>query len=107
MPQVLMPLSQPATERSTDRPSPAVWHIITCEYPPTLGGVSDYTYLVAKGLASEGDEVHVWCPGTGNAAPVVPGVTLHAVAGFSILDLKNVGRSLDAFSGSRRILVQW
>ena len=39
------------------------WHIITCEYPPQIGGVSDYTKLVAEGLAEAGDEVHVWGPG--------------------------------------------
>ena len=29
-----------------------IWHIITPEYPPQLGGVSDYTQLIAKGLAA-------------------------------------------------------
>ena len=38
------------------------WHLITCEYPPRTGGVSDYTRLVAEGLSEAGDEVHVWCP---------------------------------------------
>ncbi len=38
------------------------WHIITSEYPPQFGGVSDYTRQVAVGLAAAGDEVHVWCP---------------------------------------------
>jgi Glycosyl transferases group 1 len=42
--------------------SNSTWHIITCEYPPQCGGVSDYTKLVAHGLADAGDEVHVWCP---------------------------------------------
>jgi glycosyltransferase involved in cell wall biosynthesis len=39
-----------------------IWHIITPEFPPQPGGVSDYTQLVAGGLAAAGDEVHVWCP---------------------------------------------
>ena len=38
------------------------WHIITGEYPPVLGGVSDYSHLVAEALAGAGDDVHVWCP---------------------------------------------
>jgi glycosyltransferase involved in cell wall biosynthesis len=38
------------------------WHIITGEYPPQPGGVSDYTRLVARGLAGAGDRVTVWAP---------------------------------------------
>lgn len=38
------------------------WIILTGEYPPQAGGVSDYTWLVAHALAQTGDEVHVWCP---------------------------------------------
>ncbi|HWR13919.1 MAG TPA: glycosyltransferase family 4 protein [Terriglobales bacterium] len=38
------------------------WHIITCEYPPQVGGVSDYTRLLAQHLAKSGEEVHVWAP---------------------------------------------
>ncbi|MGA8567822.1 MAG: glycosyltransferase [Candidatus Binataceae bacterium] len=38
------------------------WEIITGEYPPQQGGVSDYTHLVARGLAAAGDQVHVWAP---------------------------------------------
>ena len=30
------------------------WHIITGEYPPVIGGVSDYCQLVAEGLAASG-----------------------------------------------------
>jgi glycosyltransferase involved in cell wall biosynthesis len=38
------------------------WQILTGEYPPQPGGVSDYTRLVARGLASAGDSVVVWAP---------------------------------------------
>jgi hypothetical protein len=40
----------------------SIWHIITGEYPPQIGGVSDYTSLVANGLAEAGNVVHVWAP---------------------------------------------
>ena len=38
------------------------WHILTGEYPPGPGGVSDYSRMVAEGLAAAGDEVVVWAP---------------------------------------------
>lgn len=45
------------------------WHILTGEYPPQSGGVSDYTRIVANGLASAGDAVVVWAPPLNGAAP--------------------------------------
>lgn len=83
------------------------WHIITGEYPPDIGGVSSYSRLVAEGLASAGDDVHVWCPGlpeaTGNN-----GVTVHHDLGqLSRRDLRAVDRLLDRFLSPRRLLVQW
>src|SRR5262245_58312193 len=39
------------------------WEILTGEYPPQPGGVSDYTRLVARGLADAGDCVCVYAPG--------------------------------------------
>ena len=38
------------------------WHILSGEYPPQPGGVSDYTAGLAEGLAKAGAEVHVWVP---------------------------------------------
>jgi glycosyltransferase involved in cell wall biosynthesis len=38
------------------------WAILTGEYPPQPGGVSDYTRLVAEGLATAGGEVEVYAP---------------------------------------------
>jgi glycosyltransferase involved in cell wall biosynthesis len=84
------------------------WHIITCEYPPQIGGVSDYTCQLAQGIASSGDEVHVWCPGVAGNAPQIGGVELHPVLGnFSVRDLHATGRQLDRFPSPRRLLVQW
>jgi glycosyltransferase involved in cell wall biosynthesis len=42
--------------------SPTRWVLLTGEYPPQPGGVSDYTRLVSQGLADAGDEVYVWAP---------------------------------------------
>lgn len=84
------------------------WHVITSEYPPQPGGVSDYTQLVAGGLAAAGDEVHVWCPSASGEAPHVDGVVVHQDFGdFSVSDLRRVDRLMDQFPGPRRLLVQW
>ncbi len=93
---------------------PMQWHLITPEYPPQLGGVSDYTCQLAAGLAGAGDEVHVWGPayqqgsnGT-NHSVAATGVTLHREFGrFAPAGLSAVGQKLDCFSAPRRILVQW
>lgn len=93
----------------------AGWHLITGEYPPQAGGVSDYTHLVAAGLAAAGEEVYVWCPptnGTKGAAEVetgaAPGVCVHReLGGLAPADWRRVGRLMDRFGGPRRLLVQW
>ena len=84
------------------------WHIVTSEYPPQLGGVSDYARLVAGGLARKGDEVHVWAPRIERPRPEVPGVILHDDAGdFARADLKRLDAALNRFPGPRRLFIQW
>jgi hypothetical protein len=99
-----------------------VWHIVTSEYPPDVGGVSDYCAVVAAGLAAAGDEVHVWC-GSGSRIPdprspipdprsPIPDprsrVHVHPVLGtFTPRDLRRADRLLDRFAAPRRLLVQW
>jgi glycosyltransferase involved in cell wall biosynthesis len=84
------------------------WHIITSEYPPQLGGVSDYTKLVAIGLAAQGEEVHVWCPGAVGVCPQLEGITIHRELGkLTSRDLLRVGQELNQFADPRRVLVQW
>jgi glycosyltransferase involved in cell wall biosynthesis len=94
----------------------AEWHVITSEYPPQPGGVSDYTKLVAAGLAAAGDEVHVWCPSVGELASGAAdsgaedsaGVFVHRELGrFAAVDLRRVDKVLDEFLTPRRLLVQW
>ena len=93
-----------------------VCHLITSEYPPQVGGVSDYTHLVATALASAGDEVHVWCPHVeseradthGLEATNPANVFVHRELGrFAPADLRRTGRLLDQFRAPRRLLVQW
>lgn len=68
------------------RPPAAHWHLLTGDYPPRLGGVADYTRLVARALAAEGEVVHVWASGRDvpgaaaiDAADAAAGVTVHRV----------------------------
>lgn len=82
------------------------WHLITCEYPPDIGGISDHTAQLATGLAAAGDEVHVYCPG--QERPASNAVHVHSVLGaFSSADLRQADRRIDACPGPRRLVVQW
>jgi glycosyltransferase involved in cell wall biosynthesis len=87
-----------------------IWHIITSEYPPQLGGVADYTHVVAAGLGAAGDDVHVWCPASNQPVKSVdaPGVTVHReLRNFSTTELRRIGRLLDRFPSPQRLLLQW
>jgi glycosyltransferase involved in cell wall biosynthesis len=83
-----------------------VRHIVTPEYPPQSGGVSDYVVQLAEGLAREGEEVHVWAP-TIAAGIICPPHVHRDLGRMSIPDLKALDRQLDRFPAPRRMLVQW
>lgn len=84
------------------------WHLITSEYPPLEGGVSDYTHLIAEGLAAAGDTVHVWCPPASVELKESEGITVHRELGaMKPEDWRRVGRLLERFPAPRRLLVQW
>jgi glycosyltransferase involved in cell wall biosynthesis len=83
------------------------WHIITSEYPPDVGGVSDYTRQVAEGLAHMGDEVHVWCPRSTDMSRV-RGLHIHPELGaIRPGDFRRLDDLLAPFPKPRRLLVQW
>ncbi|HTS47011.1 MAG TPA: glycosyltransferase [Bryobacteraceae bacterium] len=85
-----------------------IWHIISPEYPPQMGGVGDYVYLLANELAETGDEVQVWCAGPDVPAGGHPGVKVRPLLGrLNPGDLLRVGRELNGFSKPRFILLQW
>ena len=89
-------------------PARSCRHIVTCEYPPSLGGVSDYTRAIARELALHRDEVHVWAPGDSGVEAGSADVTIHrTLGGFEPWHLLRCGRELNRFTAPRRILVQW
>jgi glycosyltransferase involved in cell wall biosynthesis len=101
-------ISEAPHQTATAAPTKAVWHVITCEYPPKIGGVSDYTFLIAQELAKTGDEVHVWCPSAEGDWPKVCGVNVHRkLGGLNPHDLWRAGKLLNSFARPRRLLVQW
>ena len=84
------------------------WCIITCEYPPLAGGVSDHTYLLARALADAGDTVDVWAPPAASPPPVQPGVTVHLLPSLFELDaLMVLRRMLRELPPETRVLVQY
>ena len=92
--------------RSTCRPH-MTWHLITADNPPQVGGVSDYSRLIAEGLADAGDDVHVWCPPR-SAGPEGLRVKIHPELGrIGLRDLRALDCLLDKFAPPRRLLVQW
>jgi glycosyltransferase involved in cell wall biosynthesis len=87
----------------------AHWHLVTSEYPPTVGGVSDYTRAVARALAEAGDSVDVWCPASPAADPQGdPGVRVHPVfERFTRAELRRLSAELDRCPAPRTLFVQW
>jgi glycosyltransferase involved in cell wall biosynthesis len=82
-------------------------HFITGEYPPAIGGVSDYTFTMAAGLSAAGP-VHVWCPPAGDAPPQSANVTVHPLLNdFSPAMLRTLGSELDCHRAPRQLFVQW
>jgi glycosyltransferase involved in cell wall biosynthesis len=84
------------------------WAIVTGEYPPQSGGVSDYTRLVAEGLAAVGDEVAVFAPPHGlGFDPAATGVRVRRLPDrFGLRGLRWLDREL-ARDRPDRILLQY
>lgn len=81
------------------------WQFVTGEYPPTIGGVADYTRSVATALAARGSPVHVWCPGGAGVARE-GGVDVHRVAdGWTPSAMRAI--TPDAIGIGGRLVVQW
>lgn len=84
------------------------WHIISGEYPPDPGGVSDYTGAVARGLAAAGDSVVVWAPGLAPNGTDGPGVVVRRLPDrFGRASRAQLAAALDREGGPHRVLVQY
>jgi glycosyltransferase involved in cell wall biosynthesis len=84
------------------------WHLVTPEFPPALGGVSEHSRVLAEAAVGRGLDVHVWTAGSAAVFERMPGVEVHAtLAAFGDDDLERTGRLLDAFPAPRTIVLQW
>lgn len=98
----------PAASKAPSAPTQQRWCIITCEYPPLVGGVSDHTFLLATELAREGDEVEVWAPPGPGAPPDDPRITVHVLPSLFGFDaLRLLRRRLKTLPEGTRVLVQY
>ena len=87
------------------------WHIITSEYPPQAGGVSDYTSLLARALHQAGDNVNVWAPSVPDVSEerLEDGIVVHRTLGtFGAQNLAKAGEKLREIRlADCEVLVQW
>lgn len=83
------------------------WAIITGEYPPQPGGVSDYSWVVAHALQAAGDEVHVFAPGRGISELESP-LHVHRLSDcFGFRGMRELYEGLEALPTPRRALLQF
>lgn len=83
------------------------WFFITPEYPPAVGGVADYTRLVATHLVKAGQAVSVLAPTRGQA-PFEIGLDVQAVLGeFGPIGFWRGSKVLDGIPSPRRLFLQW
>jgi glycosyltransferase involved in cell wall biosynthesis len=84
------------------------WAIITVEYPPQVGGVSDYTRAVARGLAERGDDIHVWAPPCAGKALQDAGITVFRLPSrFGPRALRSLSRDLKRLPRPYQLLIQY
>jgi glycosyltransferase involved in cell wall biosynthesis len=79
--------------------------ILTGEYPPQPGGVSDYTRLVARELAGTGDEVHIWAPTFADTTPPLDGVVVRRLSDH--FGWRGLAHLRAALRNGDRLLVQY
>lgn len=86
------------------------WIILTPSFPPDQGGIADYTWVLARELARQGDSVNIWTgPLAGvDGGPSTPGIsTFHLPAHFTPGSCRMLKREIERVSEPKRILVQY
>jgi glycosyltransferase involved in cell wall biosynthesis len=83
------------------------WHVLTGEYPPAPGGVSDYARQLAVALAKHGESVDIWAPRVSGPDPKDQGVTLHRLESIKPRDLAELGRVIASSSTRDRLFIQY
>jgi glycosyltransferase involved in cell wall biosynthesis len=84
-----------------------IWHLITGEYPPDIGGVGDYTRQVGEALSRCNDEVHVWTPRNSTSSDDAGPVRVHRLPdNFGPRSILAMDRGIDRTSHSN-VLVQY
>jgi len=84
------------------------WAILTGEYPPQPGGVSDYTRLLGNALVKAGEEVVVWAPPISGSELSNPQATVYRLSDrFGIKSRRELGQALRALPIGSRVLVQY
>ncbi len=99
---------QPALAAGCPEPAPLRWVIVTGEFPPQPGGVSDYTSQLARALVDCGDEVHICAPQCDGSQPQDPGLSIHHLkGGFGISGLRELRAHLQEIPQPYNLLVQY
>ena len=83
------------------------WHILTPEFPPQTGGVSDYTAIFARGMIEQRMPVHVWCPALKAKDERANAWLSPLEQGFTRNGLKELEQRLGQIPGNKRLLLQW
>jgi glycosyltransferase involved in cell wall biosynthesis len=72
-----------------------------------MGGVADYTRLVARAVAERQGTVHVWAPRVAETEVVDDAVVVHRISGFGPRSLETLGEQLGELPEPRRLFVQY
>ena len=81
--------------------------IVTCEYPPTVGGVADYTLKVATKLEQRGCTPTVWAPsGKGKSDALLNDRVIRSFTTFGLRDILLHDRLMGT-PKDRCLLLQW
>lgn len=84
------------------------YHIVLGEGTMQAGGMCAHMSLLADGLATRSQEVHVWAPATTEIDAKCATVKIHKTLGrLSPAGFRRTGEALRSFPAPRRLLVYW